>query len=76
MPEAASHTVDTQQVKVENTSKNRSGAEAGTHMQFLNFHPVLGQVKSFGRTGTTTSLAPQSFEEQYWMLPGAIFSDL
>ncbi|KAK8399941.1 hypothetical protein O3P69_002971 [Scylla paramamosain] len=75
-PEAASHTADVQQVKVKNISKQRSGAEDTTHMQVLNFHPVLGQVKSFGRTEATHSLAAQNFEEQYWMLPGAIFTDL
>ena len=45
-------------------------------MQILNFHPVLGQVNSLRRTGGTSSRAPQTFEEQYWMLPGAIFTDL
>ena len=76
MPEAASHSADVQQVKVKNISKQRSGAGETSQMQVLNFHPVLGQVKSFGRTKATPSLASQSFEEQYWMLPGAIFTDL
>ncbi|KAG0727529.1 hypothetical protein GWK47_034490 [Chionoecetes opilio] len=75
-PEAASRHADVQQVKAENTSKKRSAAEEPTHLQILNFHPVLGQVQTFRRTGDSAPLAPQSFEEQYWMLPGAIFSDL
>ncbi|XP_045134947.1 uncharacterized protein LOC123518279 isoform X2 [Portunus trituberculatus] len=74
--EVASHTADVQQVKVKNISKQRSGAGDTTQMQVLNFHPVLGQVKSYSRAEATPSLAPQSFEEQYWMLPGAIFTDL